>query len=186
MIINEKYLIYFYILSFFLLISLILIYKKSKIIKNIVTFFAIIILIVQTSIVYDTYPLIEHITNAQGILKMETSVNKFYETDEKANKLINLNPTNPLGNAYARANSLMRDQTGRHISDKDMLTAVNVATGKTYATFDNLPKYLPAQKQFHMNTFDKEQTGKIMTNIGSTYLNALDTIITDTNPIPRQ
>jgi len=186
MIINEKYLIYFYILSFFLLISLILIYKKSKIIKNIVTFFAIIILIIQTSIVYDTYPLMEHMTeNEKALVLLKSKLDIFKDTDQNSKKLIDLKPETPLGSAYAAANRLISDQTGSHISDKDMLTAVNVSTRNNYTTFDSLPKYVPAEKQFHMNTFNKEQLGYIMTNIGSTYLNTLDEIITDTNPIPR-
>ena len=185
MIINEKYLIFFYILSFFLLISLILIYKKSKIVTKGVTFFAIIILVIQTCIVYDTYPIMEHLTNVEVLNKLKTSLEIFYKTDENAKNLIDLKSQNPLGTAYARANSLMDEQTGRHTNNTDMLTAVNVATGKTYATFDDLPKYDPNKMEFHMNTFNKKQIGNIITEIRNTYMNALDAIITATSPIAR-
>ena len=195
MIINEKYLIYFYILSFFLLISLMLLYKKSKNIKKIITFIAIIILVVQAYIVYDTYPLMEHLTNEEGIELIKKSVAKFYETDEKANKLINLNETNPLGNAYAGARTLFTNQSGTYKGDTDLLTDVNQATGKNYNVFvkknddlaniKGLPTYKPSENEFHMNTFTKPQIGNIMTNIGRTYLNSLDQLILDTNPIAR-
>ena len=57
----EKYYVYFYILSFFVLITIMYTYKKSRLLNKIVIYIAFVILCIQLFIIYDTYPLMEHI-----------------------------------------------------------------------------------------------------------------------------
>jgi hypothetical protein len=59
----EVYDVYFYILSFFALISMVIIilYKNTKYLKKIIMTIAITILLLQFYIVYETYPNMEHL-----------------------------------------------------------------------------------------------------------------------------
>lgn len=83
---NEKYYIYFYLLSFLLLITIIFVYKKSKIIKKIVIFVTIFVLCLQLFIVYNTYPLMEdYATNSEGVSDIKKNINTLLSTVDSAN-----------------------------------------------------------------------------------------------------
>lgn len=57
----EKYYVFFYILSFFVLITIMFTYKRSRIVNKIIIYIATVILCIQLFIIYDTYPFMEHI-----------------------------------------------------------------------------------------------------------------------------
>ena len=59
----ENYEVYFYILSFFVLISIaiIMLYKKTKYIYQPFIIIVLLILFLQLFLVYDTYPNMEHL-----------------------------------------------------------------------------------------------------------------------------
>ena len=110
---REKNYLYFYILSFFLLITLIIIYKRSKKINKIILYIIISMLSLQFFIVYDTHSFIENnTTRADGITDMNTSVISEVE------KTASLDP---------KQNS------------KPILDIVNKNTTSTYKDFKELP-----------------------------------------------
>lgn len=57
----EQYYVYFYILSFFVLITIMYTYKKTRLLNKIVIYIAFVILCIQLFIIYNTYPQMEHI-----------------------------------------------------------------------------------------------------------------------------
>jgi hypothetical protein len=122
----EKYYVYFFILSFFVLITIIAIYKKSN---KLVICVAIIILVIQLFIVYDTYNIVEPVSaNVASIKSTQGKITEMSDISKQSGKT-------DLGNVYAEFNVINGKQTN---VNTPVLNIVNSIGAGNYASFDEL------------------------------------------------
>ena len=123
----EKYLVYFLILSFFVLIAIISIYKKSNKILICITS---IILVIQLFIVYDMNTILEPAV-ADGVANikiMQGDITNISDIKGQAGKT-------DLGNVYAEFNVINDKQTNKPLF---LLPMINQMGGGNYTSFDDL------------------------------------------------
>jgi len=184
---NEKYYIYFYLLSFLLLITLIFVYKNLKIIKKIVISITIIVLCLQLFIIYDTFPLMEHYdTNEQGFLDVKKNITNLLSKVEESNHPDNTN----LNNEILRTSILSGKQKNNYYDSSSnseynpiLTKIVNPAISSRnpkidYKNIQSLPK-----DPYYLNTFSQNEIENIITNTIDIYTNTLQNIVKFTNPI---
>lgn len=169
----EKYYVYFYILSFFILIAMIVLYKIERKLKKWIIIIAIFILCFQLFIQYTLYSTVEH-------MSIQDNITKYIQTVDRIQNLQNNELNNNLTNGvYQNARNI--NSKPEHNKTTSVLDAVNRATGKNYTSINALP-----DDPDYLNTFSTDQISSIFTGIQQKYTDTLKRIAELTTPIPDQ
>jgi len=161
----KKYYVYFYILSLFLLITIIAIYKKSNKLLICVT---TIILGFQLFIVYDTYTIIEPASLDQAgknMGQMGKDIINMGNVSGQAGKT-------DLGNVYAEFNVINNKQKTKNISPLFTIAGMD---GGIHTSFEDLSKK-------PISSFSEANIKKMIDTNQGIFMEVLGTIETRTLP----
>lgn len=168
----EKYFVYFYILSFFILIAIMVVYKKEKNMNKWIIIIASIILIIQLFILYNTYPYMEHMKTGDINADVQSYVDSVNNNAYLKQYLID---TTSATGIYPTTKAI----NDKYPNQKPILDIVNTYTGGNYTSIASLPG-----APYHLTTFTPAQIGNMMIGIQEKYINALQNIVKLTTPIP--
>jgi len=187
----EKYFIFLYILTFFLLVAIIFIYKDNKKIKKWIFYVVFTILIIQMFIIYNTYPYVEHFDNDDEI----DGTSPFFQNNKKLlDKVIEQEKlfvnTTGLGKVWVETNKIHSRQE-HYYKEKlktkmqyPILDIINKNTGKEYnqlMSFDPSKNPLPLGPHY-MKTFNGNQIFNIMNDVKNDLSGRLVNIAINTAP----
>lgn len=161
----DKYLVYFYILSFFVLVSLIGIYKKSN---KLVICVAIIILCIQLFIVYDTYTILEPAIDQSKVTNIKTAqgnINTMIDVQGQSGKT-------DLGNVYAEFNNTYNKQINPPTPVLEIIKGID---NGNYTNFDT-PNSSSALSKKKISDFSEQNIKDMITKFDTDFKTALNKI----------